>query len=923
MGATKQYPENGTNEEKYWYVYEKAKEYGDKFPEITASQFALETAHGSKTAGKNNLFNQTAVGDTLSKRKWMDYKSADESIKERATGKWAKMYAKAPNVISAIAMIQPKYAPTKDKNDGYISGVTKIMKQYDLYKGSTDLPNADVKPQFYQEGRAMNAAGWYSYKQVDVDKHWKSYNDEIAKLDERAKKGEPEGFITQERINTQKKYQDMGLRGHFNNEIDKENRINEEKEKEKNTKVYEGVRMMTEFLSQNDLLEEGTASGQFENKDKIVLNIAGNKKKDLEYILKKNPEYKKYFKQKGNTQNFGYLDTRKPLVLEIPKKDDGKNIFSELKKNANYINPEGKFEVYGKDGVMKEDQWNSWFIGNGVLRTGLITDTRFDIPGTSYTRKLQTNKRQRLEQIPETVVETPVEETAPVNPETATEADLEKIKIDETKRQEANAKAKTIAEAEKVIENNANAFYADEMTAPAAYQDEKFKDPFPFAEILSGAFGVAMGADMANKDIPKRTEQVSDAYRNYTAELSKLSQIGLRPEDEAYAKRMLTESYQHSISTLENQANGNRNIILGNLGRVDLQTQQGMLEIALADSKAKTDAMYKYGEAVKYINEFDATRDIANSEREYDNVLATKKAGGELMGSAFASILENFQNYKDNAPGSVNHAYKSKFYRDSFGIDPSLKDDGKGTVPFTPSYKKIQDQKLVQHAKEFNQTRQDYWSLSPEKRKIADTFLNHNRTSEASGKMISYLKENENPGILDLSKAEQAVASNDYSQMFGSKEVAKIDSGAQSIAANDKTTPTEIAPGPAVPVSATNEIKKPDVYSTIEELKSIGMKAPSDVSKQIVDESMPTNQKVAPVASAAPVTNEQVLNSGNVVSNASSVIASSNSAINRFQTASNELEKYLSESKGNSILDQITEKTEKDTLIMQQQMVAR
>ena len=149
------YPINGTNQEKYDYVYQKAKELGDRFPEITASQFALETAYGKKTAGKNNVFNQTAKGDTLKNRKWVNYKSIDDSIKARVN-KWSSKYKDAPDAVSALAIIQPSYAPNKDKNQGYISNVMKIAKRHGKYEGSTKLPNADVSPTFYSTGKYRN-----------------------------------------------------------------------------------------------------------------------------------------------------------------------------------------------------------------------------------------------------------------------------------------------------------------------------------------------------------------------------------------------------------------------------------------------------------------------------------------------------------------------------------------------------------------------------------------------------------------------------------------------------------------------------------------------------------------------------------------------------------------------------------------------
>ena len=316
-----------------------------------------------------------------------------------------------------------------------------------------------------------------------------------------------------------------------------------------------------------------------------------------------------------------------------------------------------------------------------------------------------------------------------------------------------------------LMESFANAERPDQ----SFYDPKMFKQDIPYAELATSAMGIINGQKMAETELPVRDEAVSSAFMNYASELSRLSEIGLRPEDEAYAKRMLSESYSSSVEQLKAASNGNRNIVLGNLGRLDYQKQEGLMKIALADANAKNEAFYKYGEAMKYISEFDANRDVANNERKYQNAMLTKQAGGALMASGWKSLMDNIQYYKENKPGSANHAYKSYMMQKMFEVDPSIKDDGSGTVPGTLSYKKKKDADALATWEQNKELGQKYQNLSIDKQQEFAKVATQYGWSNAKG-MLDYMVNNPNAGTLDFSKVEEASSKGDWKYAFGGQQ---------------------------------------------------------------------------------------------------------------------------------------------------------
>ena len=130
----------GTGPEGWLQVYALAKAAGDKYPEVTASQWALESGWGKSMSGKNNPFGQKAgsqePGSVVSTRevvngrsvmmnqKFKDYSSSLEAVAEHVK-RWSPKYSNAKSPEEAISMIARSYAT--DPN--YARTVSQIIRQ--------------------------------------------------------------------------------------------------------------------------------------------------------------------------------------------------------------------------------------------------------------------------------------------------------------------------------------------------------------------------------------------------------------------------------------------------------------------------------------------------------------------------------------------------------------------------------------------------------------------------------------------------------------------------------------------------------------------------------------------------------------------------------------------------------------------------
>lgn len=124
-------------------VYQVAKRAGAKFPELIASQAALESGWGKSPSGRNNYFGQKATSrqagrDVKTKEfvggrmdstiaRFRDYNSLEESVLDHIR-KWEGQYAMAKDAQSAARMLQSgkrKYATDPD----YVEKVSSILRR--------------------------------------------------------------------------------------------------------------------------------------------------------------------------------------------------------------------------------------------------------------------------------------------------------------------------------------------------------------------------------------------------------------------------------------------------------------------------------------------------------------------------------------------------------------------------------------------------------------------------------------------------------------------------------------------------------------------------------------------------------------------------------------------------------------------------
>lgn len=233
------------------------------------------------------------------------------------------------------------------------------------------------------------------------------------------------------------------------------------------------------------------------------------------------------------------------------------------------------------------------------------------------------------------------------------------------------------------------------------YDENNFDKELPIAALGQGALGL-IGLGAAKEELPLRDEQVSEAILNFAKTNKKLSEMGLRPEEEAAMKSDVADAYQQGMSELVRASGGNRNIVAGNASSLNLNRLKGISNIALADIQRKDAAFARYGETLQYIENFNTNRDVANHGIKLGDAQQKRTAGAQLASSGFAGMIEELQFQKENGPGSANHMLRQQLMYSSFGVVPGMKDDGTGNSVGTVSYNEKQKQGIIDKNNENN-----------------------------------------------------------------------------------------------------------------------------------------------------------------------------------------------------------------------------
>lgn len=268
-------------------------------------------------------------------------------------------------------------------------------------------------------------------------------------------------------------------------------------------------------------------------------------------------------------------------------------------------------------------------------------------------------------------------------------------------------------------------------------------------DLVMGGMLAAIGNRKAKEPIPLRDEEVSNAFNRFASELAEKSKLGLPVEVEAKMKADLAEVYQGGLENIINASGGNRALVLGNQGQLEVARNRGIVDIQMADYEAKERAFEQYGKAVMYKNEFDANRDIANHGIRYNEAKEKQLEGRSIAAQGMNQILEGIKYQKENGPGSANAMYKSLMMQKMFGFDPNMVDDGTGTQKGTKSFYDAQKQKDLD---KYAQTQEDYKKfgiLNPEQKALANKFIDSSNDPQKIRSFQNHLLENPD---LDLSK---------------------------------------------------------------------------------------------------------------------------------------------------------------------------
>jgi muramidase (phage lysozyme) len=268
--------------------------------------------------------------------------------------------------------------------------------------------------------------------------------------------------------------------------------------------------------------------------------------------------------------------------------------------------------------------------------------------------------------------ETPVVSTPTTEPTTVVTPSGEVVDVKDTK-----ASAEEIAKAKKdqSIKDRKNfqgSDLLDQFSSGAQFQDPKFKytpgkREIPFESIMHLASGI-MGMEEADVDIKYRDEKISQGMLLYAQDLERIKNIGLPPEIEADLNMKISGAYQTGLENIVRASGGNRNLVLGNQGQLELARMGAVVEISAMDIERRDKAMAAFGEVQQYFNDFDARRDIANNERRYNEDQKKQMAGVQLAQQGMSSFIDSLQYQRENGPGSANDMMKQYFEFSATGI---------------------------------------------------------------------------------------------------------------------------------------------------------------------------------------------------------------------------------------------------------------
>ena len=331
------------------------------------------------------------------------------------------------------------------------------------------------------------------------------------------------------------------------------------------------------------------------------------------------------------------------------------------------------------------------------------------------------------------------------------------------------------------------------------------KRELPIDAITGMALGLIGDEQADNANIPLRTEEVSQAFKKFSSDLAKRSKEGLPAEVEAAMNNKLAEAYQGGLRSIVNASGGNRATVLGNQGQLEVAKNRGLVDIELADFEAKEKAFQQYGEAIKYKNDFDARRDIANHSIKYQEGKRDQRLGQELAEAGFSQLVEGIKYQRENGPGSANSLYEAHLYQKMFGFNPNAPDDGTGK-PGTRSAFEMKRKEVEEKQSTAKTYQAKLNAMNPNQRKAANEFFETNTDRRNQYEFLDYLEKNPNvnPDKINMENMDLAVNKKDYGLLsIDRKEIDRQETISKPVI--DKKEVSNFFANPQTPVNASNQ----------------------------------------------------------------------------------------------------------------------
>ena len=222
------------------------------------------------------------------------------------------------------------------------------------------------------------------------------------------------------------------------------------------------------------------------------------------------------------------------------------------------------------------------------------------------------------------------------------------------------------------------------------YDEKNYKKELPITAIANGIIAAAATKE-ADKELPDFEDPASQALLEYGKEQKRISELGLKPEEELALKQQVSDVYQSHLTNITRASNGNRAIVLGAMDDISLMRNKGLIDIELADIERKEKAFQNYGSVLEYLDQKKSNVRKVNYEKDYQESLDKKTGAAELAKSAWANMLSEFDYQKQNGPGSFNHRYKESLLFNINGYSDAIKTGPGSYEHFLQSKQKLEE----------------------------------------------------------------------------------------------------------------------------------------------------------------------------------------------------------------------------------------